>query len=125
MNDTANSDHGNPSWIEHHGPDGAAARKFYETVLGWNVVDMPMGDGASYPGIMIGEKPVGGFSPRPAAAGGWLVYITVDDVDTRYQAALAAGASSVSEPMDGPGVGRMATIKDPFGAQIAFIKYAQ
>lgn len=115
--------HGHPSWIEHSGVDSAAARAFYEKVLGWPVADMPMQDGSSYPGIMVGESPVGGFSPRPAKAGSWTVYITVDDVDSRYKAALDAGAKSVNEPVSMPGVGRMATITDPFGASIAFITY--
>lgn len=118
-----NADHGAPSWVAHNGKDPAAARKFYEKVLGWNVVDMPMQDGNAYPGIMIGEKPVGGFSPMPSNDGHWLVYITVDDVDARYAAAIAAGATSVAEPFEVPEVGRMATITDPFGAHLAFIKY--
>ena len=53
----------------------------------------------------------------------WVVYITVDDVDQRFNAAIKAGAEEVSAPVDAPGVGRMATIRDPFGASIAFIAY--
>jgi hypothetical protein len=115
--------HGAPSWIQHSGSDPAAARKFYETVLGWNVADMPMQDGAAYPGIMIGENPVGGFMPFPAPEGQWLIYITVDNVDSRFKSALDNGAEGVSDPTDFPGVGRMATIKDPHGASIALITY--
>lgn len=119
-----NTTHGAPSWIEFQGKDPAAARKFYEDVLGWNVVDMPMNDGSAYPGIMIGENAVGGFAPMSIEGGNWVVYITVDDVDARYSAALKAGASSLSEPADFPGVGRIARISDPQGALMAFIKYA-
>lgn len=115
--------HGAPSWIEHHGRDPENARRFYQDVVGWTVSDLPMKDGSSYPGIIIGESPVGGISPHPDASGGWLLYLTVDDVDARYRKALKAGAKSLSEPMSVPGVGRMATILDPFGASIAFIVY--
>ncbi len=115
--------HGHPSWIQHSGPDPVAARKFYENSLGWNVADMPMQDGSSYAGIMVGEAPVGGFMPVPAPQGAWTVYITVDDVDARYAKALKAGATGVSEPADFPGVGRIGTITDPFGASIALITY--
>ena len=90
--------HGAPSWIAHSGKDPAAARKFYEKVLGWNVVDMPMKDGSAYPGIMLEGGPVGGFSPQPAEEGGWLVYITVDNTDERYSTALKAGAKAVAAP---------------------------
>lgn len=119
-----NMTHGAPSWIEYRGKDPAAARKFYETVLGWNVVDMPMKDGSAYPGIMVGEQAVGGFMPMPGEGGDWLLYITVDDVDARYDAALKAGAKSLNAPADTPGVGRIGSIVDPQGAQLAFIKYA-
>ena len=117
------STHGAPSWIEHSGSNPEGARKFYEATLGWTIGDLPMKDGSSYPGIMIGEGPVGGFSPRPNAQGSWTLYITVDDADQRYQKALDAGAAEVSPPMTYPGVGRMATFKDPFGATIAVITY--
>lgn len=123
MSDTANSVHGQPSWIEHNGAEAANARKFYEDVLGWETTDMPMQDGGNYTMINVGEKPIGGFSPQPAE-GGWLIYITVDDVDARFNLAISKGAKSVSDPFDAPGVGRMATIEDPFGAKLAFIKYA-
>ena len=115
--------HGAASWIQHSGKDPAAARKFYETVLGWHVADMPMQDGSAYPGIMVGENAIGGFMPQPVPDGQWLIYITVDDVDSRYKAALEHGAEGVSEPSSFPGVGRMATIKDPHGASIAMITY--
>ncbi|PCJ68335.1 MAG: hypothetical protein COA62_14245 [Rhodobiaceae bacterium] len=116
--------HGMPSWIAHSSADPAEARKFYENVLGWNIVDMPMQDGSSYPGIMVGEGPIGGIPATPSKDNGWVVYITVDDVDKRFAAAVKAGAASVSDPADAPGVGRMATICDPFGATLAFISYA-
>ncbi|WOF75142.1 VOC family protein [Parvibaculaceae bacterium PLY_AMNH_Bact1] len=115
--------HGMPSWIAHNSTDPAAARKFYESVLGWNVVDMPMQDGSSYPGIMVGDGPIGGIPNTPSNDPVWVVYITVDDVDQRFNAAVKAGAEEVSAPADAPGVGRMATIRDPFGASIAFISY--
>lgn len=116
--------HGAPSWIEFAGPDTKAARSFYESVLDWAVNEMPMADGGNYPAILVGEQPVGGFSPNPAPQAGWMVYITVDDVDARFEKAKAAGATAITEPFDAPGVGRMCHIVDPMGAPIAFIKYA-
>lgn len=115
--------HGAASWIQHSGSDPAAARKFYENVLGWTVNDMPMQNGSAYAGIVVGENPIGGFMPQPVPEGQWLIYITVDDVDTRFKSALDNGAEGIGEPADFPGVGRMATIKDPHGASIAIITY--
>lgn len=124
MPNTPNSTHGAPSWLQHSGKDPAAARKFYEKVLGWTVSEMPMKDGSNYAAIVVGGKPVGGFSPRPGNDG-WLAFITVDDVDARVKKAKTAGATVVSEPTTVPGVGRMATITDPFGARLAFIDYSK
>lgn len=119
-----NKTHGAPSWLEYNGKDPAVARKFYTEVLGWTVNDMPMGDGGNYPVITFGEEGVGGFSPQPQEPSGWLTYITVDDVDARFKKAIDAGAKTILEPFDGPGVGRMCRIEDPSGALLAFIKYA-
>ncbi len=110
-------------WIEHSGPDAAAAKRFYSDVLGWTIADIPMKDGAGYSGIMISESPIGGFSPFPSDHGAWTIYITVEDVDARLAKAQAAGAKLLHGPMDVPGVGRMATIADPQGAHIAMITY--
>jgi PhnB protein len=53
----------------------------------------------------------------PAHYGGSPVslMIYVDDCDTTYAAALAAGATSVREPADQPYGDRMAGVRDPFG----------
>ena len=85
--------------------------------------DLPMQDGSSYPAIMIGEQPIGGFSPMPQKHGTWTIFVTVDDVDACVERVQKAGGTIVSEPADMPGVGRVSTIVDPQGAQIALITY--
>ena len=123
MSDNPMATHGAPSWIEHVGNDRPAARAFYEKVLGWTVAEMPMKDGSTYHSIKIGDKSVGGFSPMPSERGQWLCYITVDDVDARFNAAIDAGGSALQEPFSMPGVGRIAVFADPFGAVLALITY--
>ncbi len=114
---------GNPGWIGYAGPDQARAIGFYRDVLGWTVQDLPMQDGSQYPAIMIGETPVGGFSPMPEDGGSWTVFVTVPDVDGAVAAAEAAGGQVLQPAMDMPGVGRMATLADPHGARFAVITY--
>ncbi len=114
---------GAAGWIQHSGPDAAAAKAFYSEVIGWNIADMPMQDGSSFAGIMVGDGPIGGFAPMPSETGAWTIYVTVPDVDACLAKATAAGARVVDGPMDAPGVGRMATIVDPQGARIAVITY--
>ncbi|WP_407332577.1 VOC family protein [Enterovibrio sp. 27052020O] len=115
--------HGAPSWIEHCSEDFAAARQFYQDVLGWQIMEHPMLNGSTYPIIAVNESGVGGFKPFPDNEPGWLVYITVDDVDARYEKALSLGGTQIMPPSDIPSVGRLAIFKDPQGAKLALIKY--
>ena len=110
-------------WIEFSGPDSASAKSFYSEVIGWTIADMPMEDGHSYAGIMVGENPIGGFSPMPAGQGEWTIYITVEDVDASVGRARNAGGVIIAEPADIPGVGRIAKLQDPQGARIALVTY--
>lgn len=43
------------------------------------------------------------------------LYVYVDDADTTYRRALAAGAVTVEEPVDTPYGDRRAMVRDPFG----------
>lgn len=70
MANKPNSTHGAASWLQHSSSDPLAARKFYETVLGWTVSEMPMKDGSNYSAIIVGGAPVGGFSPMPGEGAG-------------------------------------------------------
>lgn len=114
---------GMPSWIQHSGPDGKDARSFYKKVMGWKLDEMPMKDGSSYTAITVGDKPIGGFSPMPEDAGAWTIYVTVDDVDACIARASREGATILTQPMDAPGIGRLATLVDPQGARISVITY--
>ncbi|HEX6703911.1 MAG TPA: VOC family protein [Albitalea sp.] len=109
-------------WFEHVSGHVAKARKFYEPLFDWHVESLPMGS-SRYPMILNGKDGIGGFrstaaSERPY----WLAYVSVDDVDATYQAALAAGARAIEAPVDFPTVGRGATIADPSGAVFALWK---
>jgi len=54
-------------------------------------------------------------------AGGLASYLAVDDVDTCLRTATAAGAKTMREPFDVPGVGRIAILQEPGGAMIYWI----
>ncbi len=114
---------GNSGWIDYSGPDQGKAKAFYQKVLGWTFNDMPMQDGSSYSAAAIGDTAIGGFSPMPEAQGGWTIYFTVADVDASVKSATNQGATVLNPPMDMPGVGRMATLRDPQGANFALITY--
>jgi uncharacterized protein len=110
-------------WFEHMSGDTAAARRFYDTLLGWHTELTPMGGPEPYPLIMNGSEGIGGFRTAPPGAPAmWMSYLSVADVDAAHKAALAAGATSLMPPTDFAPVGRGATIADPTGAVLSIWK---
>jgi predicted enzyme related to lactoylglutathione lyase len=113
-------------WFEHLSNDIAAARAFYEKLFGWNTEMMAMSGSAPYAVIHNGDAAIGGYAQaRAGAPTQWMSYLSVQDVDSSYKAALAAGAKSVAAPFDVGSVGRMATISDPTGGVFSLWRSAQ
>ena len=111
-------------WFEHHSTDSRRAQSFYESLFGWRTEAMPMGD-MDYSMILNGGTGIGGYGQAsPGAANRWMSYLSVDDVDAEFDAALRAGATPRMAPMDFGPVGRGATIADPTGAVLALWKSA-
>lgn len=114
-------------WYELMTSDPAAAGKFYEKVVGWNVkpADIP---GIDYTMLSVGEAPVAGMMPLPAEVrenGGkpfWIGYVESADVDGRATQVESAGGAIHRRPEDIPGVGRFAVVADPQGA--VFVLFA-
>jgi uncharacterized protein len=117
--------HGSFFWNELMARDVEQAKKFYGSSIGWTFDAMPMPNG-TYWVAKMGDKPVAGIFPMsgPDFEGvpeNWMSYLAVDDVDARLKAAKAAGAKVMREPFEVPMVGRIAIIKEPGGAGIAWI----
>lgn len=116
-------------WFEHLSNDIPKARKFYDALFGWHTESMPIGD-QRYSMILNGDGTtstgIGGYgAAAPGARPAWMSYVSVTDVDASYRAALAAGAKSVSAPMDYGPVGRGATLADPTGAVFSIWRSAE
>lgn len=58
---------------------------------------------------------IGVDSPASAGATTVTIHLTVDEVDTLFARAVAAGATSLSEPADQPHGARHGSLSDPFG----------
>jgi predicted enzyme related to lactoylglutathione lyase len=123
-------------WYELVSRDAKKAQAFYAEVLGWEVRPFPMGE-FDYDMIYVVDTMIGGYAApqheahwkgpaeknRPAAH--WIAYVSVEDVDASAKAATANGGKVVEPPFDTPGVGRMARIADPQGAQLCLMKNVQ
>ena len=109
------------SWTDLNTTDQEAAKAFYSALFGWEIEDMPAGEGVVYSMAAIDGKWVSAIRPAPAAATTacrplWNSYITVADADATAARAAELGASVHAPPFDVMEAGRMAVIQDPQGA---------
>jgi hypothetical protein len=111
------------AWFEHVSNDASKARQFYEDLLGWKVKAFSSG---GYEVIHNGADFIGGVVAADSGTPNhWRSWLSVPDVDDRFQAALAAGAKPLMQPVDYPGIGRGATVLDPTGARVSIWKGLQ
>ena len=103
------------------------AKKFYASVLGWTLEEMPMPSGAKYTVAKMNGKPVAGIMSSTDMEDGddmpshWAAYIHVDNVDAAVAKVAKAGGEVLKPAFDVPGVGRIAIIEDPTGAMIGLM----
>jgi len=118
-----NNEVGKISWIDMTTDDAGGVKKFYEAVVGWKSDDVSMGAYSDYSMLTPGNGDCvsgicharGSNADLPA---GWLIYITVKDVDESAQACVDNGGRLVVEPRGLAG-GRFCVIKDPGGSVAA------
>jgi uncharacterized protein len=123
--------HGNFCWHEVATRDAATAKKFYSDIIGYSADDLEIpGDGGTYTMLRVNGGDVAGlyemngemFEGVPPH---WMPYVWVDDVDATAARAKELGATLNAEPMDIPGVGRMAVLQDPTGAVVSIYHGAE
>lgn len=129
MTDATTQAPGGPfCWHELMTRDPESAKKFYSELLGWNAVDVHMGDEiGTYTLFTSGEQHLGGMfhmkgpayeSVKPY----WAIYVAVADVDDATKRAVELGATVHMEPFNIPDVGRASLIADPTGAVFYLFK---
>ncbi|HEY8590084.1 MAG TPA: glyoxalase superfamily protein, partial [Naasia sp.] len=104
-------------------PDMAAALRFYGDVLGGEVVYRFPPEGETvYLSLAVGGSSLGiGLADGPraeAASAPVVLWIYVDDVDAATEAARAAGATVLEEPVDQVWGERVSLVADPFGLRV-------
>lgn len=111
-------------WNELMTDDVAAASRYYGEVFGWSVRAQDMGAFGTYHLFQREGQDIAGMMKRPpeAPVSFWLYYVMVNDTKASFQKAKELGATACMDPMDIPGVGRIAAFNDPTGAMIALFQ---
>ena len=125
---TAVGPRGDFIWYELMTPDPAAAKAFYDSVVGWTIAadsQFPNGyrmigrsDGGSAGGLLPLTDEMQQHGARPA----WLSYILVDDVDSSVKSIEQAGGKTYIDAFDIPDIGRVAMVADPQGVPFYIMK---
>jgi predicted enzyme related to lactoylglutathione lyase len=107
-------------WVELSTSDLEAAKGFYAGVLGWEIEDVPVGDGMVYAMARLDGKDVAALQPlrNERVPPNWLNYVAVDDADAAAARAGELGATVAVPPFDVMDAGRMALVIDPQGAML-------
>lgn len=114
-------------WRELRTKDLGAAIEFYTKLFGWTTKQTELSP-MDYKEIIIDGTAYGGMMPMDGDDWGdlpphWATYIAVDSADDTAAKITANGGSVHVPPFDAPGVGRMAMVADPSGANFAIIQF--
>jgi predicted enzyme related to lactoylglutathione lyase len=116
---------GRIGWIDLTVDNADAVRDFYKAVVGWGHEDVAMGDYSDYAMTAADGEAVSGIChARGGNAGlpsGWLIYITVADIE-KSVAACEAHGGDVLVPVKGMAGGHFCVIRDPAGATAALFQ---
>ena len=110
-------------WYELMTTDAAAAKRFYDAVVGWDIDENSVAPGIDYRMIKRsdGGNAGGVFTLKQEHLDGgarpvWIGYLHTSDVDGKVEAIKADGGNVMMAPWDQPGVGRLAMVTGPEGA---------
>jgi len=109
-------------WHDLVTPDSEAARKFYGELFGWTFREH-----GRYVEILNRGRRIGGiFELKPKkgkkATAEWIASMSVPDVDEAVSYVEARGGKIIHKPVDMPGRGRGALIRDPQGAHLVLLR---
>jgi uncharacterized protein len=110
-------------WADLGTTEGAAAKAFYTSLLGWEAEDLGAGEDGVYTMFRRGGRDVAAlYEMGPAERGQlpshWSSYVSVADVDAVAARARELGSAVVADPFDVMDSGRMAVVRDPGGANL-------
>ena len=117
---------GTPSWVDLSTPDAEASKRFYGAVFGWEANDLEMAGGGTYTEWLVDGRQVAGMLEMRGRVPDevpphWLVYFGSVDTDEAVAKVKELGGEVMFGPVDIK-PGRMAVVKDAFGASFALMQ---
>ncbi len=116
--------HGELNWFELQTREAGIAIDFYKRTTGWTFQAEDMPSGGTYWIGMASGKPVCGILTLEDAQDEhdrWVIYVHVDNIDESIARVSDGGGEVLRAPWDVPGVGRVAMIRDPGGAEMGWV----
>ena len=114
-------------WTELYTDDAKKAGAFYQELFGWTGEDFP--GNANYTVLKRGDAMAGGMMEKTPdmkdVPNHWTVYYGVADLDAAVAKIQSLGGKLMHGPMEVEGVGRMAFVTDPQGANFAVLQFAE
>jgi uncharacterized protein len=116
------------TWFDLTVENAEEIRDFYQAVTGWSSKPVPMGEYSDFNMLVEGiDDPVAGIcharGVNKTIPSQWMMYIQVDDLDSRLEACRNHGGEIVHGPIEAAG-GRIVVIRDPAGAVCALFQAA-
>lgn len=110
--------------IEIPSKDDAEAKAFYNSLLGWEATEVPMGPDFTYVMFALTDRLATALSPVSEAdnfgPGDVLLYFDSDDLDADMARVGELGGEVVLPRQEVPGFGTLGIFKDPTGNRVAF-----
>jgi uncharacterized protein len=111
-------------WVDLATTDLESAKRFYGELFGWEMEDLPSPPAGTYTMCRVEGKDVAAIYDQPdeeraVAPPHWNSYVAVDDVEAATAKARSLGPTSITEPFDVEGSGRMTVLQDPTGALVS------
>lgn len=118
------------TWVDLTVADGDKLRDFYKDVIGWQSIDVSMGEYNDYCMLSPDDNVVrtgvchqrGVNTDIPSA---WIMYVNVADLDKSIEAVKNGGGSVVNGPRKMGDKARYCIIQDPAGAYIGLFDHGE
>jgi hypothetical protein len=121
---------GTVGWMDLTVENAVEVKDFYQDVVGWKGSGLDMGGYEDFMMTPAGsEKAAAGVchtrGPNAEQPGGWMIYITVADLDRSLERVTAKGGKVRGKIRSAGPMGRYCVIEDPSGATCALFENAK